>query len=88
MCRQLNSLIMLLVFHVYAPEGCAQHRLLCFVLFTMSHRLSGCLNVLCQHGLVRRAGESTAHIQQWRHHMIMVLISLWLSIYATLEVEA
>jgi len=48
-------------------QASAQHSLLCFF---MSHCLSDCPNVLCQHGLFCRAGESITHMRKRRHHLI------------------
>lgn len=71
-CVQSLSVVRIDNFYVhgvYAPHFSAstsyrQWSLLCFYCV-----LSNCPDVTCQYGLVHRAGESIAHMRQWRHHL-------------------
>jgi len=48
----------------------AMHSGGCYI-FAMSRCPDVSPVVPCQHGLLHRVGESTVHMQQWRHHMTM-----------------
>ena len=46
------------------------------ILYTCFHYTSRCPDVPCQHGLVRRAGNSIAHMHPQRHHMGLISLVL------------
>lgn len=59
---------------IFMPStGYVLQMVFCFLYVLLSWCMSRCS---CEHGLVRRVGESITHMQPWRYHMTTVFSSL------------